>query len=82
MFINILGKIILMKIEAAFCLEVEQYIGGLCISGEGKTRGNVTEVENDYERKWGSPRYTFPFQHDFTKILSSYTFYVGGLCGG
>lgn len=51
MFINILGKIILMKIEAAFCLEVEQYIGGLCIYGEGKTRGNGTEVENNYERK-------------------------------
>lgn len=51
MFINILGKIILMKIEAAFCLEGEQYIGGLCVYGEGKTRGNGTEVENNYERK-------------------------------
>lgn len=50
MFINILEKIILIKVEA-FCLEVEQYIGILYIYVEGKARGKGREVENNYKRK-------------------------------
>lgn len=50
MFINIL-EIILIKVEAAFCLEVEQYIRSLCIYGKGKARGKGTEVESNYKRK-------------------------------